>query len=137
MSGKTGRPEQLVLGFIVMRRNLADIVPAARLAREMGFTRIQYKNLWVFNEPLKAESIHHDPGALAAARAEILKARETGIPIECEMWPEYNSPASGSGRSRIPVARRHPAGPAPRSWRGPAGCWSGIPAGSARVSGDS
>jgi MoaA/NifB/PqqE/SkfB family radical SAM enzyme len=90
---KTGRPEQLVLGFIVMRRNLADIVPAARLAREMGFTRIQYKNLWVFNEPLKAESIHHDPGALAAARAEILQARETGIPVECEMWPEYDSPS--------------------------------------------
>jgi radical SAM protein with 4Fe4S-binding SPASM domain len=94
---ETGKPENLVMGFIVMRRNLADIVPAAHLAREMNFSRIQFKNLWVFNDELRSESIHHHPELAAEARAEIEKVSRSGFPVECEMWPELNANLSGIG----------------------------------------
>jgi len=94
---ETGKPEHLVMGFIVMRRNLADIGPAAELAREMNFSRIQYKNLWVFNEELKQESIHHNPDLAVTARAEIARVSASGFPVECEMWPELNANLDGIG----------------------------------------
>jgi len=112
-----GRPENLVMGFIVMRRNLGDIVSAAKLARDMGFSRIQYKNLWVFNNKLKAESIQHDPDLAQAARKEIKKACRTGFPVECEIWPEMSSNMKSSGWGLFKLKR--PEDPAQDASRPP------------------
>ncbi|HNR39672.1 MAG TPA: SPASM domain-containing protein [Acidobacteriota bacterium] len=109
-----GKPEILVIGFIVMRRNLDDIIPAAHLAKEMGFSRIQYKSLWVFNQELQTEAIHQDPDLTRLAREQVRAAHTVGIPVECEMWPELNTRVSGNwGANRVtqklsPFRRRPP-----------------------------
>lgn len=99
---EAGKPETLVIGFIVMRRNLADIVPAARLARELDASRIQFKSLWVFNHELQHESILQDPDLTRQAREQVQAARAVGIPVECELWPELNTRVSGNwGANRL------------------------------------
>jgi len=109
-----GKPETLVIGFIVMRRNLDDIVPAARLARELDASRIQYKSLWVFSRELQTESILQDPDLTRLAREQVRAAHTVGIPVECEMWPELNTRVSGNwGAHRLtqklrPLRRRPP-----------------------------
>ena len=88
---RTGKPESLVMGFIVMCRNLEDITAAVNLAQKYGFDHIQFKNLWVFNYAMKSESVHHSAKLKQAARAEIVKAGEMGFSISCEIWPELSS----------------------------------------------
>lgn len=89
---KCGKPERLVMGFILMKRNLDDIGDAAKLAKQFGFSAIQYKNLWVFDDTLKPESVQHNPDLAKKAKREIRKAASTGLPIDCEPWPEMNTP---------------------------------------------
>lgn len=88
---RTGRPQRVELGVVLMRSNVDDLVGLTKLAREMEFDRIAFKDLWVFDEKLKAESLRHDPELAGQIRRRLVKARDVGIPIRCEPWPELST----------------------------------------------
>lgn len=88
---RTGRPQRLELGVVLMRSNIDDLVQLAELARDMEFDRIAFKDLWVFDKNIEAESIRHDSGLAERARINLAKARKAGIPMRCEPWPELST----------------------------------------------
>ncbi len=88
---RTGRPQRVELGVVLMRSNVDDLVRLAELARDMEFDRIAFKDLWVFDENIEAESIRHDPRLAERARINLARARQVGIPMRCEPWPELST----------------------------------------------
>ncbi len=50
----------LSLGFIVMKRNIDDIIPATLLAMHHGFNKICFKNMWIHDDEMFRESVIHD-----------------------------------------------------------------------------
>ena len=79
-----GMPKKLTLGYVLMRRNVKDIVDAARLAKEIdGWLR--FKDMWVFREEMKSESLRHDPKLKRRVMAEIAKAVKLGANIEFDL----------------------------------------------------
>jgi hypothetical protein len=68
----------LSLGFIVMKRNIDDIVPATMLARKFGFQRIHFKNMWIHDEEMLQESVLTDKNILQKARNAIKEAYKIG-----------------------------------------------------------
>lgn len=89
---RRGRPQRVELGVLLMRSNLDDLVPLAKLARDLEFDRVAFKDLWVFDEGMKSESLRHDAALAEAIREQVRRAREVGVPVRCEPWPELSTP---------------------------------------------
>ena len=87
-----GRPQRLELGVVLMRSNADELVQLAELARDLEFDRIVFKDLWVFDQKLKAESLRHDVELAERIRRGLVLARDVGIPMRCEPWPELSTP---------------------------------------------
>ena len=85
-----GRP-RLYIEFILMRRNVQDIVPVAGLAAQFGALQVNYKAMWVLTPDLLEESFWRDARLAMQIRGEIATAREYGIPIGCSVWPELST----------------------------------------------
>ena len=88
---RTGRPQRLELGVVLGRNNADDLVRLAELARELEFDRIAFKDMWVFDEGLKTESLRHDPDLADRIREGVIAARKVGVPVRCEPWPELST----------------------------------------------
>lgn len=88
---RTGRPQRVELGVVLMRSNVDDLVRLAELARDLEFDRIAFKDLWVFDKNIEAESIRHDSRLAERARINLARARKVGIPMRCEPWPELST----------------------------------------------
>ena len=108
-AARDGQPA-LAIEFILMRRNCADIVAAAQLAKEFSASKIIFKDMWVHGPVHVHESPRHDPHLAAQIREEILKARQVGIPITCAARPELSWPHS-------PGAPREPRIPCDDPWK--------------------
>jgi len=88
---RIGRPERIELGVVLARNNVDDLVRLAELAAELEVDRIAFKDLWVFDDGLKPESLRHDQELAARMRESIIAAREVGVPVRCEPWPELST----------------------------------------------
>lgn len=79
-------PCKFVISFVLMKKNLQDIVAAAVLAKEMGADGIWYKDLRVRNTVMKSESARHNPKLASLILQEVWKAAAVGIPLRCDLW---------------------------------------------------
>lgn len=103
----TGRPEQFDIDLILMRANAADIVPAVRLAGEMGADLVHLKDFWVHEPAMADQSPRHDPRLAALLRGEIEKAATLGVPLWCGVWPELSTqPTATAPAAEPPLCRR-------------------------------
>lgn len=84
------RPDEVIIDFILMKRNKDDILPAARLMEEMGFDGILYKNLWVTFPEFVEDSIFHDRVLHDDIYTKVKGVANAGYSIRCEPWPELN-----------------------------------------------
>ena len=99
---RDGQPV-LAIEFILMRRNCADIVAAARLAKEFRASKITYKDMWVHGPAHHHESARHDPLLAARIREEIVRTHEVGLPMTCLAWPDLSLPPSPSAPSNVGI----------------------------------
>ena len=88
---RTGRPQRIEFGVVLMRSNVDDLVALTELATRMECDRIVFKDLWVFDKNLAGESLRHDPELAERIRSGVVRARDVGIPIRCEPWPELST----------------------------------------------
>ncbi|MBN1405703.1 MAG: SPASM domain-containing protein [Candidatus Omnitrophica bacterium] len=91
--GKYKKPKKVVVGFVLMKKNIADIVPAAMIAKKFGADAISYKDLWVRDDSMKLESLRHNPDLAQQIKKEIEKVVKTGFPVVCSIkspWPQFH-----------------------------------------------
>lgn len=107
------RPCSFSIGFVLMRKNLDDIVEAAVLAKAMGADEIHYKDLWIHDDSLKPESARHNSDLANRMLLEVQKAMGAGIPVACDLFPP---PATDEEMEKLVAQFKHFDFPCYKPW---------------------
>lgn len=73
---------RIVLGFILMKNTIDDIIPAGKLIKKYGFDLIQFKDLWVYDENMKSNSYRHNFELEKIIKNKLVELKKMDIKFE-------------------------------------------------------
>jgi len=99
------KPIRVSVGFLLMRDNVQDIIPMAVIVNHFGFKEISYKDIWVYDDYTKNQSLRHDPKLAEMIKLKINKVHNYLLPNSgktwflCKPWPELSIKKNKSNHS--------------------------------------